>query len=95
MRWEIFMVMKVQVVLFFVTTPSSNVIGSQHFRWPCCLYLHGKVNSDMKGTLIWGGSIRGLGSVEANTAGRAGQVESPFLTDRDRIRWCSLQGPTR
>jgi hypothetical protein len=95
MRWEIFMVMKVQVVLFCVMTPSSILVGYQHFRWLCCLYLQGKVNSVMKVTLIWGGSIRGLESVEANNAGRMGQVKNPFLTDRDRIRWCSLQGPTR
>jgi hypothetical protein len=42
-----------------------------------------------------GKGIRGLESVQANTAGRTGQVKSPFLTDRDRIKWCSLQGPTR
>jgi hypothetical protein len=88
------MVTKVQVVLFCVMTPSSNVVGYQHFKWPCCLYLHGEVNSDMKGTLIWRGSMRGLESVEADTAGRTGQVESPFITDRDTIRWCSVQGPT-
>jgi len=89
------MVMKVQVVLFCVMTPSSNVVGYQHFRWPCCLYLHSEVNSAMKGTLIWGGSIRGLESVQANTAGRTGQVKSPFLTDRGGIRQCTFQGPTR
>jgi hypothetical protein len=48
------MVMKVQVVLFCVMTPSSNVVRYQHFRWSCCLYLHGEVNSAMNGKLIWG-----------------------------------------
>jgi hypothetical protein len=85
MRWEIFMVMKVQVVLFCVMTPSSNVVGYQHFRWPCCPHLQGEVNSAMKGTLRWRGSIKGLESVQANNAGRTGQVKSPFLSDRDRI----------
>jgi len=37
------------------------------------------VNSAVKGTLIWEGSIRALESVQANTAGRTGQVKSPFL----------------
>jgi hypothetical protein len=87
--------MKVQTVVFCVLTPNSNVVGYQHFRWPCCLYLQGEVNSSMKGALIWGGSIRGLESVQANTAGRTGQVKSPFLTYMDGIRRCSLQGPTR
>jgi len=47
-------------MFFWVVTSRSNVVGYQHFRWPRCLYLHGEVNSDMKGTLIWGGSIRGV-----------------------------------
>jgi hypothetical protein len=59
MRWEIFMVMKVQVVIFCVMTPSNNVVGYLHFKWLCCLYLQGEVNSAMEGTLILGGSIRG------------------------------------
>jgi len=80
------MVMKVQVMLFCVMTPSSNVVGYQHFRWLCCLYLQGEVNSGMKGTLIWRGSVRGLESVQANIAERTGQVKSQFLTDRDGIR---------
>jgi hypothetical protein len=49
----------------------------------------------MKSILIWGGIIRGLDSVQAISARNLGQVKSPFLTDFDRIKWCSLQGPAR
>jgi hypothetical protein len=74
-------------------TPSTNVVGYQHFRWPCCLYLQGEVNSAMKGTLIWGGSIRGLESVQANIAEARSRVPSSLIGTGSNSAPCiDLQG---
>jgi len=34
--------MKIQVTVFWAVTLSSDVVGYQHFRGPCCLHLWGK-----------------------------------------------------
>jgi len=36
------MMMKIQVVVFWVVTPYSDVVGYQCFRGPCCLPLRVK-----------------------------------------------------
>jgi len=41
-RFQIFAVMKVQVVVFWVVTPNSNGIVYQTFRGPYSLHLQGK-----------------------------------------------------
>jgi hypothetical protein len=74
MRWEIFMVMKVQVVLFCVRTPSSNVVGYQHFRWPSCPSLQGEVNSADMGREYKG--VRGCGGQHCRK-NRPGQESIP------------------
>jgi hypothetical protein len=40
--FEVFMVIKIQVVVFWVLTPCSVVVGYQHSRGPCCLHLQGE-----------------------------------------------------
>jgi hypothetical protein len=42
----VFTVMKIQVVVFWVLMPHSNMVGYQHFRGPCCLQLQGEVDID-------------------------------------------------
>jgi hypothetical protein len=37
-RLEIFMAIKIQVMVFWVITPQSNVVRYQHFRGPCCCH---------------------------------------------------------
>jgi hypothetical protein len=38
------MVMKIHVVMFWVGTPYSDVVGYQHSGGPCCLHLQDEVN---------------------------------------------------
>jgi hypothetical protein len=38
-RLEIFTAVKIQVVVVWVITPCSAVVGYQHFRGSCCLHL--------------------------------------------------------
>jgi hypothetical protein len=38
-RFEVFTVMKMQVVVFCVVRPCSVVVGYQRFGGPCCLHL--------------------------------------------------------
>jgi len=45
------MVMKVWVVVFWVMTPCSDVIGYQCSGGPCCLHLQAKVNGAGKGDI--------------------------------------------
>jgi len=40
----------IQVAVFCVMTPCSDVVGYQNFRGPCCLHLKGEVNSARKWT---------------------------------------------
>jgi hypothetical protein len=40
------------VVVFWVVTVCSDVVGYQGFGWSCCHYLQGEVNSTRMGTLI-------------------------------------------
>jgi len=37
------MMMKIQVMVFWIMTPCSDMAGYQHFGWPCCLPLRVKV----------------------------------------------------
>jgi len=39
-RFEVFMVVKIQVEVFWVVTACSVVVGYQHFRGLCSLHLH-------------------------------------------------------
>jgi hypothetical protein len=39
-RFEIFSVMKIQVVVFCFLMPCSDVVGYQRFGGSCCLHLH-------------------------------------------------------
>jgi hypothetical protein len=39
-RFEVFMAMKIQVMVFWAVMPHSDMVGYQHFRGSCCLYLH-------------------------------------------------------
>jgi len=39
-RLEILTVIKIQVVVFWIMTPHSEVVGYQHFWGPCCLHIH-------------------------------------------------------
>jgi len=47
---QVFMVMKFQVVVLWVLTPYSDVVGYQHFRWPCSLHLHPEGGPQFEGT---------------------------------------------
>jgi hypothetical protein len=38
---RIFTAMKIQVAVFWVMTPCSDVVGYQRFGEPCCLHLQG------------------------------------------------------
>jgi hypothetical protein len=38
-RFEIFTAMKIQIVIFWVVTPCSNMVGYQRFGGPCCFHL--------------------------------------------------------
>jgi len=42
-RFEVFMVVKIQVEVFWVVTLCSIVVGYQCFRGPCCFHLQGEV----------------------------------------------------
>jgi len=37
MRFEVFMLVKIQVKFFWVVMPCSIVVGHQHYRGPYCL----------------------------------------------------------
>jgi hypothetical protein len=39
-KFEVFKAVKIQVEVFWVMTPSSDVVGYQRFWGPCCLHLH-------------------------------------------------------
>jgi hypothetical protein len=41
-RSEVLKAMKIEVVVFWVVTPSINVVGYQSFGGPCCLHLQGE-----------------------------------------------------
>jgi len=41
-RFEAFMVVKIQVEVFWVGTRYSVVVGYHCFRGPCCVHLHPK-----------------------------------------------------
>jgi hypothetical protein len=36
--------MEIQVVVFWIMMPYSDVIGYQHFGGPCCFHLHPEVH---------------------------------------------------
>jgi len=40
--------MKVHVMVFWVVTPCSDVVGFQRFGGPCCLHPQGEVNDTVK-----------------------------------------------
>jgi hypothetical protein len=42
-RSEVFTATNIQVVVFWVLTPFSDVVGYQRFGRPCCLHLQGEV----------------------------------------------------
>jgi len=42
MRFEVFTVMTIQVVVFWVVTPSSDAVGYQRFGKPCSFRLQGE-----------------------------------------------------
>jgi hypothetical protein len=42
-KFNVFAVMKIQVAVFWVVTPCSNVLGYQHFGVPCSFNLQGEV----------------------------------------------------
>jgi hypothetical protein len=37
-RYEVFTVMKIQDMVFWVVTPGSDVVGYKHLGRPCCSY---------------------------------------------------------
>jgi len=41
------MVMKIQVVVFWVMTPCSDVVAYQCFGGPCCLHVHPEAGGSM------------------------------------------------
>jgi hypothetical protein len=43
-RFEIFMTVRIQVVVFWDVTPCIDVVGYQHFRGPCYLHFQGEVS---------------------------------------------------
>jgi hypothetical protein len=43
-RYEAFMVMKINVEIYWVVTPYGVAVGYQHFRRPWYLHLQGGVN---------------------------------------------------
>jgi hypothetical protein len=58
--------MKIQVVVFCIVTPCSDVVGYQRFGRPCCPYLQGEVKveaarssetgvptTSLRGVTIW------------------------------------------
>jgi len=38
--FEVFTAMKIQIVVFWVVMPCSDVVGYRRFGGPCCLHLH-------------------------------------------------------
>jgi len=46
---QIFIVMKIQVVVFWVMILCSDLVGHQSFGGPCSLHLHSEVNALRKG----------------------------------------------
>jgi len=42
-RFEVFMVMKTHVTVFWVVTPRSDVVGYQNVGGSCCLHLQGGI----------------------------------------------------
>jgi hypothetical protein len=44
-RFEVFTAVKIQIVVFWVVTPYSDVVGYQHFGGPYSLHLRGDVIS--------------------------------------------------
>jgi len=50
-RLEIFMVMEIHIVVFWVMTLCSDVVANQYFGGPCCCHLWGEENGGTKG--LW------------------------------------------
>jgi hypothetical protein len=50
MRFEVFMVVKIQVKVFWVVMLSGPAVGYQHFGGPYCLHLQGEVHNARKWT---------------------------------------------
>jgi len=46
------MLTELQIMAFWDMTPCSDVVGYQHFGWPCCHHLKSEVNDARKDTLI-------------------------------------------
>jgi len=42
--FELLTVMKIQIEVFWVVTPCSDVVRCQRFGGPCCLHLQGEDN---------------------------------------------------
>jgi hypothetical protein len=42
-RFEVFKAVKVLVMVFWIVTPCSVVVGYQRFGRPCCFHLQGEV----------------------------------------------------
>jgi hypothetical protein len=45
-RLGIFMAVKIHVMVFWVTTLYSDVVGYQHFRWACCFHFTFKMETE-------------------------------------------------
>jgi hypothetical protein len=45
MRFDVFTAVKIQVNVFWVVTPYSDVVEHQCFGGPCCLHLQGEMTS--------------------------------------------------
>jgi len=46
-RLKVFTVMKIQIVLYCVLTPCSDIVGYQCFRGPCYIHLHSEDGDSM------------------------------------------------
>jgi len=51
-RFEVFMVVKIQVKVFWVVMLCSVVVGYQHFGGPCCLHLQGETLIPQQNTSV-------------------------------------------
>jgi hypothetical protein len=47
-RCEVLVVVRIQVEFFCIVKPCSVMVGYQHFRGPCCLYVQVEVTGNGK-----------------------------------------------
>jgi hypothetical protein len=73
-RFEVFMVVKIHVMVFWVVTSCSDVVG------PCCLHIHGEVLEFGSGHRYRTRNVRGGRVPFGSTAGSTGGYRVPQYT---------------